>query len=148
MVPTSEPHRGAVAVIAPRDDAGGSASSARRRRERRQRLWWRYEQLSVVALSAALHHSAPNSGGAETYEARGHKTDRTPQLFELSFKEELVGGRQDWLSAVWPHEGVYHRTVEQNIVPSIDVLVLQVVVRSWCTCDASGNFTKILCCKW
>ena len=44
-------------LMAERDAAG---SSARRRRERRLRSFWRHEKLAIqMALSEAIHHSAP-----------------------------------------------------------------------------------------
>ena len=87
----SRPQRSVL--MAERDAAG---SSARRRRERRLRSFWRHEKLAIqMALSEAMHHSAPRGAWHVSNAAlRGQKPDRAgdaagTEFYAMSEVDEL-----------------------------------------------------------
>ena len=101
-----------------------ACSSARRRRERRLRSFWRHEKLAIqMALSEAMHHSAPRGAWHVSNAAlRGQKQDRA-EVDELP----AAGVRPPSLGeppgpAVKVGRVQQPGTVEQ---PSVDVPVLQ-----------------------
>ena len=76
----SRPQR---SVLMAEGDAAGS--SARRRRERRLRSFWRHEKLAIqMALSEAMHHSAPRGAWhvCRTQPYGGQKPDRGAAVWD------------------------------------------------------------------
>ena len=119
--------------MAERDAAG---SSARRRRERRLRSFWRHEKMAIqMALSEAMHHSAPRGAWHVSNEAlRGQKPDRAgdaagTEFFAMSEDDELpaAGVRPPSLGEPPGPAVKVGRVLQPGAfeLPSLDVPVLQ-----------------------
>ena len=119
--------------MAERDAAG---SSARRRRERRLRSFWRHEKLAIqMALSEAMHHSAPRGAWHVSNAAlRGHKPDRAgdaagTEFYARSEVDELpaAGVRPPSLGELSGPAVKVGRVLQPGAfeLPSLDVPVLQ-----------------------
>ena len=97
-------------------DCGGAATgAANRRRGRRLRSHWRREKLAIqMALSEAMHHSAPRCAWHESNAAlRGQKPDSaSTQYFKLDVDEWLAdgGSRPLALLEAMPQDRVQRRT--------------------------------------
>ena len=115
-----------------------AGSSARRRRERRLRSFWRHEKMAIqMALSEAMHHSAPRGAWHVSNEAlRGQKPDRAEdaagtEFFAMSVSEvdELpaAGARPPSLGEPPGPAVKVGRVLQPGAfeLPSLDVPVLQ-----------------------
>ena len=118
------------------DCAGAATGAAKRRRERRLRSHWRHEKLAIqMALSEAMHHSAPRGAWHESNAAlRGQMPDRAGELastqcFKLDDDERLAdrGLRPLALCEAMPQDWVLQHTVGHSEAQlSLDVPVLHV----------------------
>ena len=117
-------------------DRAHGTGSARRRRERKLRSFWRHEKVAIqMALSEAMHHSAPRGAWHVSNEAlRGQKPDRAgdaagTEFYAMSEVDELpAAGVRPPTPGEPPGPAVKVGRVLQPgafELPSLDVPVLQ-----------------------
>ena len=118
---------------------GNATGAAMRRRQRRLRAWARHERLSIaMALATVEHHSygptanAPSRGqttGTRAGEGEVREEEVREQHYGLrAQKRPLPGMRPAPLSEVLPQVGLQRHTVEQRIVHTPFVQILDAPV--------------------
>ena len=113
---------------------GNATGAAMRRRQRRLRAWARHERLSIAMAPATVeHHSyGPTANAAPSGQTTGTSA-REGEVRELHYglraqKRPLPGLRPAPLSEVLPQVGLQRHTVQQRIVHTPYVQILDAPV--------------------